>query len=208
MSTKCDDNTSLTLMIRMQQDPAEPQAWNEFVERYRPLIRAWCLRWGSQPSDADDVAQEVLVKLLKAMKTFQFDPTRSFRAWLRTVTQNAWTNFVSSRRLGLTGKDQPVDKIVDSHDALADLEEQMEQAYERELVELAMRRVEKRVKPLTWQAFRLTAVENRTGADAARELQTKIANVFVAKYRVQKLLEEEVRNLRGEPGDSNLGDRR
>ena len=45
-------------------------AWNEFVERYQPMIRAWCLRWGSQPSDADDVAQQVLLKLLTAMKQY------------------------------------------------------------------------------------------------------------------------------------------
>src|SRR5437870_4391041 len=66
MSTnrKKDKDTSVTLMMRVQEDPADPRAWDEFVERYQPMIRAWCLRWGSQPSDADDVAQQVLLKLL------------------------------------------------------------------------------------------------------------------------------------------------
>jgi RNA polymerase sigma-70 factor (ECF subfamily) len=193
-----DADTSLTLMMRIQQNPADPEAWDEFVQRYRPLIRAWCLRWGSQPSDADDVSQEVLLKLLKAMKTFQFDPSRSFRAWLKTVTQNAWHDFVSARRLKLLGSDQPVDGVADTHDALADLEKQMDAAFDRELLELAMRRIEKRVKSTTWEAFRLTALENRSGAEAAARLQLPVAHVFIAKHRVQKMLEEEVRMLRRE----------
>jgi RNA polymerase sigma-70 factor (ECF subfamily) len=74
----------------------------------------------------------------------------------------------------------------------------MEDAYDRELFELATRRVEKRVKPATWQAFRLTAIEKRPGAEAAKELGMQVAHVFVAKHRVQKMLEEEVRKLQAE----------
>jgi RNA polymerase sigma factor (sigma-70 family) len=198
MSTRSDDDTSVTLMMRVQQNPADPRAWDEFVERYQPTIRAWCLKWGSQPSDADDVAQEVLLKLLTAMKKFRYDPGRSFRAWLKTVTQNAWNDFATSHRLKLAENPARFEAIADSSDALADLEEKMEDAFERELLELAMRRVEKRVKPSTWQAFRLTAIENRQGADVAEVLQMQIAYVFVARHRVQKMLEEEIRILRRE----------
>jgi DNA-directed RNA polymerase specialized sigma subunit len=84
-----DDDTSITLMMRVGQSPADRGAWDRFVERYQPMIRAWCLRWGSQATDADDVAQEVMTKLVTAMRTFRYDPDRSFRAWLKTVTQNA-----------------------------------------------------------------------------------------------------------------------
>jgi RNA polymerase sigma-70 factor (ECF subfamily) len=200
MSNKPDADTSVTLMMRVQKNPADPQAWDDFVRRYQPVICVWCLRWGAQPSDADDVAQEVLLKLLTAMKKFQYDPARSFRAWLKTVTHNAWNDFVASHRFKSAGNDDRFDAIVDSRDALADLEKQMEDAFDRELLELAMRRVEKRVKPTTWQAFQLTAVENRSGADVAQQLQIPVASVFVAKHRVQKLLHEEVRRLKENSG--------
>jgi RNA polymerase sigma-70 factor (ECF subfamily) len=199
MSNKPDVDTSVTLMMRVQKNPADPQAWDDFVRRYQPVICVWCLRWGAQPSDADDVAQEVLLKLLTAMKKFQYDPARSFRAWLKTVTHNAWNDFVASHRFKSAENDDRFDAIVDSRDALADLEKQMEDAFDRELLELAMRRIEKRVKPATWQAFRLTAVENRSGADVAQQLQIPVASVFVAKHRVQKLLHEEVRRLKENP---------
>jgi RNA polymerase sigma-70 factor (ECF subfamily) len=199
MSTNRDDDTSLTLMMRVQKNPADHQAWDEFVRRYQPVICAWCLKWGAQPSDADDVAQEVLLKLLTAMRKFQYDPARSFRAWLRTVTHNAWNDFVTSNRFKSAGNDDRFDAIADSDDALADLEKNMEDAFDRELLELAMLRIEKRVKPTTWQAFRLTAIENRSGVEVAQQLQIPVASVFVAKHRVQKLLQEEVRSLKENP---------
>jgi RNA polymerase sigma-70 factor (ECF subfamily) len=198
---KTDRDTSLTLMQRIQSNPTDRRAWEDFVEHYQPMIRAWCLKWGSQLSDADDVTQEVLLKLLRAMRSFHYDPSKSFRGWLRTVTQSAWSDFVTARRdraAGDVGRDaDPFAAIADSRDALADLERRMEDAFDRELLGLAMRRVEPRVKPVTWRAFQLTALQSRTGAEAAVELGMPVAHVFVARHRVQKLLEEEIRLLRG-----------
>jgi RNA polymerase sigma-70 factor (ECF subfamily) len=197
MANDRGSDTSLTLMMRVQQDPTDSQAWEEFVLRYRPMISAWCRKWGSQESDAEDVAQAVLLKLLTAMKRFKYDPHRSFRAWLKTVTQNAWNDLMASRRANPAADAVQVYAIADSHDALADLEQTMERAYDSELLDLAMRRVEKRVRPQTWQAFQLTAIQNRPGAEAAKELAMPVAHVFVAKHRVQKQLEEEMRILVG-----------
>jgi RNA polymerase sigma-70 factor (ECF subfamily) len=202
MPTDPEKDTSVTLMMRVQQDPTDPDAWDRFVERYQPMIRAWCLRWGSQASDADDVAQQVLLKLLTAMKKYRHEPTPGFRGWLKTVTRHAWLDFVTSRRQSSDPAPYPgaIDTIADSHDALEDLEKQMEQAFERELLELAIRRVQPRVKPGTWEAFRLTAIDNLQGIEVARRLNMDVSNVFVHKHRVMKLLEEEVRILRKERG--------
>jgi RNA polymerase sigma factor (sigma-70 family) len=194
MSKTPEKDTSLTLMMRVQQNPADPRAWDEFVRRYHPMIRAWCVKWGAQDSDADDVAQQVLLKLLSAMKSYERSPHSSFRGWLKAVTHNAWRDFV--RRPARDRGSGALDAIADSSDALADLEKEMQQAFERELLDLAMKRIEPRVKPTTWEAFRLTSVENLSGAEAAAKLDMRVSNVFVAKHRVMKLLEEEVKRLR------------
>ena len=196
MSNNPDNDTSITLMMRVQQDPADPQAWDDFVRRYQPMIRAWCSRWGAQDSDADDVAQEVLLKLLTAMKKYHHEAGSGFRCWLKSVTHNAWLDLVGSRRQVPESHEGRLNAIVDNHDALADLEEQMEHAFERELLELAMGRVKERVKPNIWEAFRLTFDEHLTGADAAERLGMEVSHVFVAKHRVLKLLEEELRRIK------------
>jgi len=196
MSNNPDKDTSITLMMRVQQDPADPQAWEDFVRRYQPMIRAWCSRWGAQDSDADDVEQEVLLKLLTAMKKYHHEAGSGFRCWLKAVTHNAWLDLVDSRHQNPENLAGGLNAIVDSHDALADLEQQMEHAFERELLELAMGRVKERVKPNTWESFRLTYDEHLTGAEAAEQLDMEVSHVFVAKHRVLKLIEEEVRRIK------------
>jgi RNA polymerase sigma-70 factor (ECF subfamily) len=58
-----------------------------------------------------------------------------------------------------------------------------------------MTRVRLRVAPQTWEAFRLTALEGLSGAEAAGRIPMQVAQVFVAKRRVQKMLQEEVSRL-------------
>jgi RNA polymerase sigma-70 factor (ECF subfamily) len=143
------------------------------------------------------VAQDVLVQLLTAMRTFRYDPARSFHAWLKTVTQHAFSQFSAGRRRvpRQIGPDLPIAELVDARD---DLEQRLESLFDRDLFEFAMRRVEKRVKAVTWDAFRLTALEGLTGQDAARRLRIPVAHVFVARNRVQKLLQEEIRIMKGD----------
>ena len=52
-----------------------------------------------------------------------------------------------------------------------------------------------RVKPHTWEAFRLLAYEGLSGAEVAARLGMKIGAVFVAKSNVRKLIEEEIELL-------------
>jgi RNA polymerase sigma-70 factor (ECF subfamily) len=195
MATKPQNDTSLTLLERIQTFPADLEAWDEFVRRYRPMIHTWCLKWGLQSSDADDVAQDVLVNLLTAMRTFRYDPARSFHAWLRTVTQHALGHFsaVRSREPGQLG---PGIQIAELVDARVDLEQWLERLFDLDLFAIAMRRVQRRVKPVTWDAFQLSAREGLTGRDAAQRLGIPVAHVFVFRNRVQKLLQDEIRIMK------------
>jgi RNA polymerase sigma-70 factor (ECF subfamily) len=198
MGDKRDGDTSVTLLEQLQTDPSDPRAWTLLFQRYHPMIRSWCLRWGVQAADADDISQEVLLKLLNAFRQYRYDPARSFRAWLKTVTQHAWTDFARARLRLSEELACQLEAFADSRDAVADLEQELEDAFDRELLELAMKRVEGRVKPSTWMAFRLTAIENRAGVEAGLQLQMPVAHVFVARHRVQKLIEAEVRSLKGD----------
>jgi RNA polymerase sigma factor (sigma-70 family) len=192
-------DTSLTLLERLQKNPDDPLAWTMFIERYQPRIRRWCLAWGLQDSDADDVTQNVLVKLFAALRKFQYDPSRSFRAWLKTVTQHAWCDFVRDRRRDPGQRAGPIDTIADSAEAQSGLEREIEDGFDLELFEVAKHRIKGRTKPANWEAFHLTAIEGLSGAEAARKLGIPVGHVFVAKYRVQKLLQEEVQVLKNEP---------
>jgi RNA polymerase sigma-70 factor (ECF subfamily) len=87
MTTEGDVLTSATL-LRQLASPGNDQAWRAFLDRYQPLLNAWCRRWGLQHNDAEDVSAAVLAKLVQQMHRFVYDPARCFRAWLRRVVDN------------------------------------------------------------------------------------------------------------------------
>ena len=65
--------TRPSLLIRVR-DPADQAAWQEFVEIYRPVILRLARQKGMQAADAEDVAQEVLAAVAKAIEQREHDP--------------------------------------------------------------------------------------------------------------------------------------
>jgi RNA polymerase sigma-70 factor (ECF subfamily) len=191
-----DSGTRISLLGRLRRDPSDQAAWAELVAHYGGKIHAWCLRWGLQEADSQDVTQDVLLKLAKAMENFSYDPTRSFRAWLKTLTNHALSDFLQGRpRLAQGSGDSRVFDMMNSVEARTDLLQRLEEEFDRELLEVAMTRVRLRVAPQTWEAFRLTALEGLSGAEAAERVPMQVAQVFVARRRVQNMLQEEVKKL-------------
>jgi RNA polymerase sigma factor (sigma-70 family) len=193
-----DSGTRVSLLGRLRKEPGNPAVWDAFVEHYGGRIYDWCRRWNLQDADAQDVTQNVLLKLAEKMRDFDYDPSRSFRGWLKTLTHHAWSDYQKARqRPGLGSGDSQVGQLLDSVEAREDLLQRLEEEFDRELLEEAMARTRLRVAPQTWEAFRLTALEGLSGADAAGRIPMAVAQVFVAKRRVQKMIQEEIARLEG-----------
>ena len=98
MGQSPESYTRATLLGRLRSAPHDPVAWTEFVEWYGRKVFVWCRAWGLQEADAQDVTQEVFLKLSGRMHDFNYDQQGSFRAWLKTVTQHAWYDYLSKKR--------------------------------------------------------------------------------------------------------------
>jgi RNA polymerase sigma-70 factor (ECF subfamily) len=196
MESASGSRTSVTLLGRLRQDPADQAAWATFVARYGPKIHAWCRRWNLPDVDAEDVTQDVLTLLAQKLRTFTYDRSRSFRGWLRKLTQHALSDYVTSRqRAGQGSGDSHVDALLHTVAARDDLVTQLKEEFDYELLEEAMARVQLRVERHTWEAFRLTAQEGLTAAAAAAQLQLPVTTVFKAKNRVKTMLQDELSKL-------------
>lgn len=188
--------TSATLLLALKADTANVDAWTNFIDRYEPLIQGWCRKWGLQESDCHDVSQEVMLRLSKAMRKFEYDPQRSFRAWLKTVTHHAWADWTKQHQKPGGGQgDTAMLQTLHSIKAGEDLSARLQGEYDAEVMELAILRVRMRVKPRTWEAFRLTAMDGLSGAAVAAQLEMQVAHVYVAKSEVLKALRDEVMKL-------------
>jgi RNA polymerase sigma-70 factor (ECF subfamily) len=187
--------TRITLLTQLRLDPTDQASWEEFVERYGRHIYRWCRQWKLQDADAEDVTQDILVKLTQKLRGFNYDPSRSFRGWLKTVAHHAWRDFEERRRArpaGGAGHDQ---EQMLGLEAREDLARKLEDAFDLELLEAAMMRVRLRVAPHTWEAFRLTALVGLPVTEAAGMVRLQVAMVYVARSKVQKMLQEEIEKL-------------
>jgi RNA polymerase sigma-70 factor (ECF subfamily) len=187
-----------TTLHALLRDPTSPEAWEAFVKRYAPKIFRWCLADGAQAADAEDVTQEVLLKLARQISCFLYDPAKgSFRAWLKTLTCRTWLDVQKRRGLVAAAEDR--------QDPRPSLDDVLEEEFMLEVYEEAKRRVQARVSATTWRAFELLVTEGWTGARVAAELHLSVGAAHRAKWTVKEKLEEEVRLLEGPGPDSQEG---
>jgi RNA polymerase sigma factor (sigma-70 family) len=197
MRERDESDTSLTLIARLRQEPMDQRAWERFVDQYGPRILTWCRSWRLQEADAQDVAQAVMLKLVVQLQRFDYDPSRSFRGWLRTVVRHAWSDALSAHRPDAGSGESEIVSLLQSQEAREDLVRRLEEQFDFELLEEATRRVQGRVEPRTWEAYRLTAHEGLPGPEAAARMGMKVTAVLMAKSNVLRMLGEEVRDLEG-----------
>jgi RNA polymerase sigma-70 factor (ECF subfamily) len=185
--------TRASLLGRLQQEVPDPDAWPQFVHRYGPLLYRWCRSRGLQEADTEDVTQEVLAKLARRLRTFRYDGQQSFRAYLTTLAHYAWCDLLADRKQAALGTgDSKVLHELNNVEARDDLARRLAEEFDQELLERAMQEVKSLVEPHTWEAFRLTAQEGLSGAEAAARLNMAVTAVFKARSRVQQMLRERV----------------
>jgi len=64
----------------------DTQAWGDLYREYAPAIFRFCRRAMPTREDAEDATMEIFMKLRE--KLAQYDPSRSFSAWLYKVAAN------------------------------------------------------------------------------------------------------------------------
>jgi len=168
-----------------------------FHVRYRDVIFGWCLRRGLLPDDAEDLTQDVLLKLFQQLPKYRHDPKqRQFRGWLKVVVNNTLIDFwrrqqrrSESPAIGGTTFLEWAAALASS-DAAIELSTVIENHARITAAEI-VERVRAKLKETTWQAFYQTTVEERTAAEVAASLNLSIAAVYKSTYRVKQMLFEE-----------------
>lgn len=82
-------------LIRASREGSEA-AFRELVERHYQQAYSMAVYWTHNREVALDISQESFIRVFRHLKNF--DPTRSFRAWLYTIVKNLSFNYI--RRQG------------------------------------------------------------------------------------------------------------
>ena len=141
----------------------------------------------------------MLIRFWKHAARFTYDPSRRFRSYLRQIVRAALADW-SERRGPQARASIDVGGVLESLPAREELIARIEEAYDTELLDLAMREVKGRVKPHTWQAFHMLAIERLPGEEVARRLAMDANLAYVARRNVQRMIREVIGRLEGGPG--------
>ena len=169
-----------------------------FVEIYAPLIYGFARRRGLQDADAADVGQEVLAEVARCIRNFDYRPEIGrFRDWLGTLVRRRIYRFLQRQRnsvVGLTGTGGGDDEQGGDPPS-PPVDPEWSDAFKATILRVALDRVRPHFEAATWRAFECVWLEHHPAATVAADLQLPIETVYVAKSRVLKRLEDEVRQL-------------
>jgi RNA polymerase sigma-70 factor, ECF subfamily len=185
---------SLLLQIR---SPANREAWDQFVVIYRPMVYRLARQKGMQDADAQDLAQQVLMAVASAIGRWEKSSEQvRFRHWLKRVARNAILNALTRRPQDRGEGGTSVQELLMEHpDASHESAAQIELEYRRELYLRAAKIAREEVDSVTWRAFEMTVIENRTIDETALELQRPIGTIYAARSRIMRRLRKLILEL-------------
>ncbi len=70
----------------------EAAAWEEIVQRYHRRIYNICYRFSGSPDQAQDLTQEVFIKMYGSLKSYD-SQRAAFMTWMTTITRNLLVDY-------------------------------------------------------------------------------------------------------------------
>ncbi len=177
----------------------DPEAWNEMVTRYYPLVYGWCRKIGMAEHDAADVCQDTFCSVATSIANFQrTNPGDTFGGWLRRIVQRRISDHrKKAREAGTAAGGTDAMALLD--DVIADLSTTT--SSNGTGVNTNLRRVLEYVKQefeeVSWKAFMMTAVEELSPSEVATHLGITRNAVYLAKSRILRRIREMLDSQRG-----------
>jgi len=178
------DDAVAPLVRRAQAGDAT--ARDELLRHCHPIVYRWALVHTGDPDDADDVAQEVLVR--RSTRLDRYAGRSRFTTWLYQVTRNAAIGFGRRLASGLrlahhmarrweaesVGREDPVGRVQESQ--------------VRQIVTELFRRLPARQR----EVFHLTEVEGLAAREIAERLGMSPVTVRAHLFRARRALRTKI----------------
>ena len=188
------------------------ESWRDFFDTYGKLIYGLARKSGLSDAEAQDAVQETLMAVAKEMPGFKYDPAiGSFKGWLLEVARRRIANQFRKRWPGKDaresdrspanqtvaqlppGRREPdeartatIERIPDPNSE--DLDRLWEVEWQKNLLEVALARVKRRVNAKQYQMFNLYVTQQWPIELVKSTLGVNAAQVYMAKMRISRMI--------------------
>lgn len=188
--------TQASLLERLRNlDDAE--SWNRFYQTYEKAVRNLARKRGLTDAESEEVAQEVFKRIAETIQNFEpASRTGSFRRWLFQLVR--WRTEDKIRERGRL-QTEPIGDHTTSLGSLAqrvpapdDVEEAVEADARRQLMQVALERLKRRLNPRDLQIFHMLVIELWPVEKVAGFFHIAPTLVYVIRHRVGRHLRAEL----------------
>jgi RNA polymerase sigma-70 factor (ECF subfamily) len=191
MSDRGHDMNQRLLLAAAQA--GDEQAFRRLVEPYRHALEVHCYRMLGSVQDAEDLAQETLLRAWRALE--RFEPRVQFQTWLYRIATNACLDELERR----PRRPEPVDPFPDrpSDDSASPTYDPAARYAIREGMELALLRAIQELPGRQRAVLILRDVLGWTASEVAELLESTVASVNSALQRARGTIEEHLPEMMG-----------
>lgn len=187
--------TSGSLLDRLH-NWSDRSAWQRFFTNYNPLLESWTRSRLQNPADAQELVQILWCELSRRLRSFKYNPARSFRGWLRCLHACRLSDFRKIERRRLARELQYATEVAPpiNHTPATTPSSNLECPRRRQQIERARRiqaAVRKRVSPRSWDVFHDVAILGLEISETASRHQMRYATAWAAFSRVNQMLQQE-----------------
>jgi RNA polymerase sigma factor (sigma-70 family) len=196
--------TRQSLLSRLK-DFSDDNSWREFFEIYWKLIYRTGLKAGLSEAEAQDVVQETMACVFKAMPNFEYRQHQgSFKSWLLNLTSWRIRDELRKRDPRLvpqapancnsdgTPRTATTEKVPDPGPPVEAI---WEADWEANLMEVAIARVKEQVDPKAYQLFDLVVFKEWPVSKVAESFNVSATQVYLARHRIGRRIKREIKLL-------------
>ena len=189
--------TRKSLLVRLK-NWGDEESWHEFYTIYERLIYETALKAGLRNVEAQEVVQETLLSVAKKIAGFDYDPQAgSFKGWLMQITRRRIVDQLRKRKPDAAPAPGggPVPNVEQVTDPSSRLETLWNEEWHQALLDMARAVVKRKVGARQYRMFDLYVLQQLPLKKVTKTLGVNAAQVYMAKYRITKLLKKELHHL-------------
>lgn len=165
---------------------AKEKKYNLLIKQHKNMIYSYALYMLKDPMDADDAAQDVLIKIWEKIDTFNI---LSAKAWIMRTTHNLCIDYIRKRR--------PMYQIDEEFGESYSAPENKSDPHFITQIKMATNRIKEAIKELPEHlrsVFVLYEIEGFKYKEISKTLDVPINTVKVQLLRARKQLQESLKN--------------
>lgn len=199
-----DDNPTILRTITNTQllddlrNPGNETVWQQFVNRYMPMIVKYAVRAGLRSADADDAAQQTMIAFCTAYQQGKYDREKGrLRFWLYGIARNQIKSVFKRRakqEVQVAEDTAQTDFFARQPDE-ADLEKVWEEEWREAVLRQCLEEVHREFDAKSIEAFELFAWKGLPAQEVAERLDMTPNAVFIVKSRILKRIRELVPDM-------------